>query len=245
LCKHIIASQPGDRETEFVRKFSRRLARTTGRPALLGDMDYCPPARTIELPFDGLPVELLCQQYLSRDARCFYVENGLYNALFGLTFWPAIYASVPAAFVNAFQLAPKDLFDREFCNRRTQLIESLRAIAADPLESVRHIREIYLQKQGIDNYFVNWALVDEELLQLALTHIPAAHRAAVFDRMLQDLRNRCSGFPDLIVFGSDGYRLIEVKGPGDTLQDNQRAWMRFFAQQGIAHEVMHVRWSST
>ena len=94
-------------------------------------------------------------------------------------------------------------------------------------------------EKGFD---LNWQLLDETLLQLALQKIPAAHRLAIFDRMLQDLGNRCSGFPDLIVFDEHGYRLVEVKGPGDTLQHNQLSWMRYFAQHGIAHEVLHVRW---
>jgi hypothetical protein len=242
LCEQIIASQPLDRETEFIKKFSRRLAKATSKAALLSELEYRPPTVLVELPCCELPVEIISQQHLSQHTRCFYVENGLFNALFGLTFWPAIFASVPAAFVNSFQLAPKDLYDREFRSRRSALIDELRTIAGDPVASAKHIREIYQRKFGIDNNFVNWQLLDEELLELALERIPVTHRLAIFDRMLLDLGNRCSGFPDLIVFDDNGYRLVEVKGPGDTVQDNQLAWMRYFAQHDIAHEVMHVRW---
>lgn len=242
LCEQIIESQPLDREAEFIRKFSRKLAKTVTKTALLAELDYHPPMASVELPFSELPVEIVIQQHLSQNADCFYVENGLFTALFGLTFWPAIYASVPAAFVNSFQLAPKDLYDREFRSRRHALIEELRSLASDTDASIKHMLNMYQQKFGIDNNFVNWQLLDEQLLQLALQKIPPAHRLAVFDRMLQDLGNRCSGFPDLIVFDDNGYRLVEVKGPGDTLQDNQLSWMRYFAQHGIAHEVLHVRW---
>ena len=41
--------------------------------------------------------------------------------------------------------------------------------------------------------------------------------------MLADLRNNCSGFPDLILFRDGQYELVEVKGPGDRLQINQEA----------------------
>lgn len=243
LCEQIIASQLLDREAEFIKKFSRKLAKSINRTALLGDFDYRPPIRLITLPFDEeLSVEIICQQHLMQDADCFYVENGLFNALFGLTFWPAIFANVPAAFVNSFQLAPKDIYDREFRSRRSALIDDLLAISADDARSAAHMLDVYHKKFGIDNSFVSWQLLDEALLQLALQRIPAAHRVAIFDRMLQDLGNRCSGFPDLIVFDETGYRLVEVKGPGDTLQDNQLSWMRYFAQHGIAHEVLHVRW---
>jgi hypothetical protein len=44
---------------------------------------------------------------------------------------------------------------------------------------------------------------------------------------------------DLIQFwpAERSYRLIEVKGPGDRLKDNQRGWLRFFAQHGIPAAV--------
>jgi hypothetical protein len=243
VCEQMIASQLLDRETEFIKKFSRKLAKSIDRIALLGDFDYRPPTRLVALPFDeALPVEIICQQHLTQEADCFYVENGLFNALFGLTFWPAIFANVPAAFVNSFQLAPKDIYDREFRSRRSALIDDLLAIGADDARSATHMLDVYRSKFGIGNNFVNWQLIDEELLQLALQRIPAVHRVAIFERMLQDLGNRCSGFPDLIVFDETGYRLVEVKGPRDTLQDNQLSWMRHFAQHGIAHEVLHVRW---
>ena len=39
------------------------------------------------------------------------------------------------------------------------------------------------------------------------------------------------------------YRLIEVKGPGDRLQDNQIRWLTFCVSHGIPVAVCHVRWS--
>jgi hypothetical protein len=34
--------------------------------------------------------------------------------------------------------------------------------------------------------------------------------------------------PDLIMFNEQGYRWLEVKGPGDKLQDNQWRWIKEF-----------------
>ena len=39
------------------------------------------------------------------------------------------------------------------------------------------------------------------------------------------------------------YCLIEVKSPGDTLQDNQKRWLRYFADQGIPARVARVDWA--
>lgn len=38
--------------------------------------------------------------------------------------------------------------------------------------------------------------------------------------------------------------MIEVKGPGDRLQDNQKRWLAFFAEQDIPVCVCYVSWSS-
>jgi len=81
-------------------------------------------------------------------------------------------------------------------------------------------------------------------LILALERVPLAHWRAIFIRLLRDLRNHRNGFPDLIHFPKSGdYQWVEIKGPGDTLQKNQVRWMAYFAQQGIPHRTLHIRYS--
>ena len=36
--------------------------------------------------------------------------------------------------------------------------------------------------------------------------------------------------------------MVEVKGPGDRLQDNQRRWLAFCAEHRMPVEVVHVQW---
>jgi hypothetical protein len=52
-----------------------------------------------------------------------------------------------------------------------------------------------------------------------------------------------TGFPDLIQFWPEErrYRMIEVKGPGDRLQDNQRRLLEFCCVHGMPVSVCHVR----
>ena len=47
---------------------------------------------------------------------------------------------------------------------------------------------------------------------------------AICRLMCEDYGSRASGVPDLIVWNEDeGYaKFVEVKGPGDTLQENQK-----------------------
>lgn len=38
--------------------------------------------------------------------------------------------------------------------------------------------------------------------------------------------------------------MIEVKGPGDRLQDNQLRWLDFCAEHGMPVEVCYVQWAA-
>ena len=51
--------------------------------------------------------------------------------------------------------------------------------------------------------------------------------------------------PDLIRFwpAERRYELIEVKGPGDRLQDNQIRWLAYCVQHGMPVRVVDVRWA--
>ncbi|MFL6551506.1 MAG: VRR-NUC domain-containing protein [Povalibacter sp.] len=175
------------------------------------------------------------------DEPVFYVENLLINALFGLWCWDVIFAPVVGAFFHPFQRGPADLWSPQFASRRASDFER----AFERLEADAHvlpILETYRAKQGISNPFVFWNGLTEELIQLALICIPAAHLKLIFKRMLVDLERNSSGFPDLIQFyvTEKRYRFVEVKGPGDRLQDHQRRWMEFFADHGIPALVCRV-----
>ena len=103
----------------------------------------------------------------------------------------------------------------------------------------------FAEKYGRANHFVMWRYLNEEIIDLALERIPVDHLSAVFKRMLKDLKNNRSGFPDLVVFPTEGgYQLIEVKGPGDTLQGNQKRWLRWFDQHDMSAKVTHVTWQN-
>ena len=87
--------------------------------------------------------------------------------------------------------------------------------------------------------------LNEQLLEDALSCVPAEHLRLCFQRILRDVPNHRSGLPDLIQFwpGERRYRLIEVKGPGDRLQDNQKRWIDFALQHDIPIAVCYVQWT--
>ena len=118
------------------------------------------------------------------------------------------------------------------------------------VEFVDDLAASFTLHQGKANPFVHWEFLTAEfsdgLLVSALQAIPRVHWLAMFRFILKDLRHHRSGLPDLIVFNSTNknehlYELIEVKGPGDTLQKNQQAWLQCFARAGIPASVLYVR----
>jgi hypothetical protein len=88
-------------------------------------------------------------------------------------------------------------------------------------------------------------VVDENLLSTALKIIPAEDLFVIWERLLFDPAENRSGFPDLVAFGERAgeYSMIEVKGPGDALQNNQKRWLRYFSEHDIPATVAWVEWS--
>jgi hypothetical protein len=202
----------------------------------------------VELPVTERPLHLerATGEALSRpDAPVHYVENGLLNSLFGLLCWDAIFAPVQGAFFHEFQAAPADLHAPEFRARREALFSGfLQQLDSDHYRAT--IEANFARKHGIQSPFVYWGLLNDELLRLALTCLPPGHLKACFERILGDVRSNTAGLPDLIQFfpAERRYRLIEVKGPGDRLQDNQTRWLTFCVSEGIPAAVCHVRWGT-
>jgi len=169
------------------------------------------------------------------------VENGLLNSLFGLLCWQAIFAPVAGAFFHEFQAAPADLLAPDFHTRREA--HFARCFAQLDSDAYRDtICRNFQQKQGIQSPFVFWGVVSEALLGLALSCLPPHHLKACFARILSDIRaNRC-GLPDLVQFWPQErrYQLIEVKGPGDRLQDNRSGGCHFACRRASGECVSCV-----
>jgi hypothetical protein len=193
-------------------------------------------------------VEYLVRDHLARDlpdsSTVRYVENGLITALFGLLCWPAIFLAVPGAFFHDFHHGPIDLESGHFYRRRKEEFdECLSHLDTDGYRGV--VWRVFKEKWGIQSAFVRWHQLDKTLLQWALECFPAEHLRAWFQWILRDVKENRAGFPDLVQFyPEDGrYRMIEVKGPGDRLQDNQRRLLEYCLSHGMPVEVCWVRWA--
>ncbi|MGO4475018.1 VRR-NUC domain-containing protein [Massilia sp. 2TAF26] len=198
----------------------------------------------LPVPSGEWRVEGVVLGHLHRDeAPVYYVENTLANTLFGLLCWPAVFAAIPGAFFHPFHRGPADLYSPDFHQRRAREFEACLA-RLDDGSHVDAILATWEDKAGIQSPFVAWDWLDREIIELALRCIPAAHLKLWFRRILQDVKDNRTGFPDLIQFwpGEGRYDMIEVKGPGDRLQDNQLRWIDFCAEHGMPVTVCYLQW---
>ena len=244
-----LLEQPLDeQELQVAQRMAPRLAKkinlkmTKPAPASIRTQQLQLP-KLIDEQGSAIRVEEVVRRSLdSASAPCLYAENALFGGLFGLWLWPEMFRSTEGAFANPFQAAPLDMYQEDFVIKRPGINALWATLESD--EYCHHIRQIWKEKHGIANHFVNWSFITSDLLDIALHSIPAHHLSLIFKRFLFDIKNNRSGLPDLIQFypAQKSYRMIEVKGPGDRLQDNQQRWLDYFAAQGIPAEVCYVSW---
>ncbi|HDY7787295.1 TPA: VRR-NUC domain-containing protein [Vibrio vulnificus] len=232
-------TQPIDvSEFEVAQKLEQRLKRKLGEKLPRASKPQCNEYR-ISLDLSQQRVELATLTHFERLGwQVFYSENALLNGLLGLTFWPAFFAPVEGAFINAYQHRPLDLYHDDFAHKRAAEIEQ--AFTQLLTGDNAFILQRFHEKQGIANPLVQWSALSESLLLHALESIPRESLVALFKIQLSDLKLYRNGMPDLIAFKDGEYQWIEVKGPGDKLQDNQWRWIHHFKQLAIPFAVCYV-----
>jgi hypothetical protein len=248
LAEHADAAPESEAEQQSLLRMLPRLRRKLGHATLVTHKRHAVERIELTLPYPAVPtsVEWIVGEHLANDdAPVRYVENTLINSLFGLLCWRAIFAAVPGAFFHPFHHGPADLNTPDFQQRRAaQFAECLSQLDNEQYKLT--IVDTFRAKFGIQSPFVFWNALDEELLTLALACLPATHLKKCFERMLLDLPANRSGFPDLIQFWPQEkrYRMLEVKGPGDRLQDNQIRWLNYCVQHDMPVAVCHVQWEA-
>jgi hypothetical protein len=245
---HALQLPESHAEKQKLARALRRLERRLGLPARAPRpaprperMDLIVPA-----PLAGESVERLASRLLAvPNGPVYYVENTLINSLFGLLCWDSIFAPLSGAFFHAFQAGPMDLFSPSFQQRRAaSFARAFETLASHDYREI--MKHNFHAKRGIQSSFVAWGVLDEDLLDTALACMPAAHLRLYFGRLLSNLPENRTGLPDLVQFwmAEKRYRMIEVKGPGDRLQDNQQRWMEFCVEQALPVALCHVRWAA-
>ncbi|MGA2778864.1 MAG: VRR-NUC domain-containing protein [Steroidobacteraceae bacterium] len=249
LCLAAQGDPAGVAELEGSQRVLRRINRKLGIlnnptpsvPAKLPSFELAAATSSSQCTVEYLVRDRLASQS-DADTTVHYVENSLVLSLFGLLCWKAIFLPIPGAFFHAFQHGPADLLSAAFYQRRRQMF----AACFTELNSEQYqasMRRCFAEKRGVQSPFVAWGVLSGSLLDCALACIPASHLRLWFEWIIADLHENRAGFPDLVQFWprQRRYRMIEVKGPGDRLQDNQRRLLEYCVAHQMPVSVCYVR----
>ncbi|KIJ16849.1 hypothetical protein PAXINDRAFT_98635 [Paxillus involutus ATCC 200175] len=186
---------------------------------------------------------LALQRYEEQGYKGVHCETRVIAMLFGLLFWDIIFASVPGAFETAYQTAPLDIAEDSFYHSRKDLMEKrLSDIAAG--EAVNLIRGVDSMHRPSGTWCVGvrWDLFSSEDLVDIVTCIGGKALSVICRVLCEDYASRSSGGPDLFLWNpvKGTCKFVEVKGPGDTLQENQRVWIDVLLRAPTPVEVCRV-----
>ncbi|KAH9832914.1 VRR-NUC domain-containing protein [Rhodofomes roseus] len=202
--------------------------------------------KSIWIGRDGeeVTVEMLAlQHYEEQGFRGFHCEGRVVKTLFGLLLWDIIFANIPGAFETPYQHAPLDIVEDTFYYTRQHLIDP----RLEELKSGQgpEIIERVFTEHGEKKTWcvgVQWDLFEKnDLLEIAEC-LGGVALVVICRLMCEDYAGRTGGVPDLIVWHSATResKFVEVKGPGDKLQENQKVWIDVLLQAGVVVEECRV-----
>ena len=193
-----------------------------------------------------------------------HCENGVYLTLFGLLCHSVVFAPSPAAaaaaaataavddaaapFLTPYQHAPHDLT----LGRGTFLARPGRRAALDRClerigrgEASAMLAEVYAdpQRRGALCIGVDWHAYPLESLQRIADGLGPAALRLLCETLASDYTLWSHGLPDLLLWRVDDIaevRLVEVKGPGDSLSNSQMCWIDKLLGVGARVEVARV-----
>ncbi|WP_139684157.1 VRR-NUC domain-containing protein [Vibrio tasmaniensis] len=225
-------------ELEVTIKLQDRLLRKQGHKVSRTIKPNCKEIK-LELDLSQTRVELAVKQHFeSQGWDVYFSENSFLCGLFGLAFWDVIFADVEGAFINRYQHRPLDLYHSDFVDKRAEQVEAVFQTLSE--RGLNHLLDIYEQKHGIANPFVHWSHFPKSLIEHSMNSVPNALVVDLFKVILSDLKLFRTGMPDLIAFKGEEFHWIEVKGPGDKLQDNQWRWIKEFERLSVPFSVCYV-----
>lgn len=171
-----------------------------------------------------------------------HLENVLPQLIAGLACWDVVFAPIEGAFTHPFQSAPHDLWWDDFAAPRSAQIDQAIAILSAADDPAACLLTRFDEKAGTACDLTNWRAITRTDLERVLRAMPQRLMTDLI-RIVMTCPGRCrTGFPDLFVVHADGRcEFIEVKGPKDQLQPQQRVWLQRLKEHGIAARVLRFR----
>ncbi|KXN91395.1 hypothetical protein AN958_00657 [Leucoagaricus sp. SymC.cos] len=155
----------------------------------------------------------------------FHSETRILTTIFALVFWDIIFSPVPGAFETQFQAGPLDMFEDSFYLARRHLFEKrLGEIEAGEAGYYLKRHDDLFRPKQTWCIGLRWDVCEQKQLLEIIQCLGAQTLAMICKLFCEDYAGRSSGVPDLIVWKMDEgiCKFVEVKGPGDNPQPNQR-----------------------
>ncbi|KAF7296102.1 Fanconi-associated nuclease [Mycena kentingensis (nom. inval.)] len=183
------------------------------------------------------------EHYAEEGFKGLHSETNILTTMFGLLFWDIIFAPVPGAFETPWQMGPLDLAEESFLFSREKLIKArLDEIRAGEARRIVEANDTRYRENKTCCVGVNWDMCGREDLLEIVECFGGDVLAAICRLFCEDYAGRNSGVPDLIIWHPETkeFRFVEVKGPGDTLGENQKLWCHALMAAGCKVELCHV-----
>lgn len=169
--------------------------------------------------------------------RVEHVENGFWQALFGLIFWDELFES--GQLHNGFDWFPHALKNKTFAKTFAAEIETkLAAIRAG--KALPHVLKTIATHWDKPNGIFGWYYVDIDAIRDFLAHAPKDGVARIVELMTRDYASMHDGFPDLLLIRDNEIRFTEVKAQGDVIRRHQLTRLRQLQTAGFHADICRV-----
>jgi hypothetical protein len=203
---------------------------------------------------EALTVEAAVLRHLARAGRKgLHAEGTPFCTLVTALCAELYFLPVPGALPVRFLAGPLDLGTPQFRARRAEPLQQL-LMAIDRGEAPELVARADERWRGTRLHGARWDVVDKDtLVELARGLGPAGTRTLV-ETLLEHGPGQAAGLPDLVVLPGERVRLelawpgwvpqtlllVEIKGPGDTVRDEQRVWHDRLLQARVPVELWEV-----
>ena len=208
--------------------------------------------------------ETAMHYYKQNGYSAIWSENNYWWHLLGLLFWDVIFAKVTGSvvvskgkfeeelYIGSSQFdelfkwtienngMPSDFFTPDFYKNRESLINNrIKELTNSDINSV--LKQSYKKNYGKNFRMIeNWNKFTLEELLVVSQRISNDILLKILERIMKNITENRSGFPDLIVYNDAEIFMAEVKSEKDKLSEGQKDWHSFVSSLGIKVQLCFI-----